>query len=440
MRVRNSLVLSFIAFSLGVLPAVAAGAAQHPSFALANSLAGHGNYKQAVEEYKKALAAQPGNPKVHHMYGRTLALMGLLQSAVDEYRVVLKLNGGKKDAELENDIGVALAAVGSDDLPEAAIHLKNAVTLNPKFIAAYNNLGVALSRLGDYRAARDVFAQSLKMQPTNKSIEKKLADMNGKLAQSKHFDYAMPKPAEVKPAETTAVTPPATPADVKPVEQAPAAVVTTPPVVKEPVKTVTEPVKPVAKPATAAVKPAAKPVVAKPPVETAAPLAVSPKANPNVMPTTTNAPVAGVTTKVDGVSTSLDATPTTTTTTTVKTTTTTTDATLNSSTSTTTTTEGTGTTTTGASTTTGGTGTTGDTTTTTPPPATTGAPAVATPTPTDSSATTPTEAPTSTTPTGAPTAPAADSTEPATTTSTDKPADTSSTTDSESSSESKPKQ
>lgn len=353
MRICNSLALSFLALSLIIPPASASGASgQLPSFNAANSLAGHGNYKQAVDEYKKALAAQPNNAKVHHMYGRTLALMGLLQSAVDEYRIALKLTS-KPDAELENDIGVAMAALGTDDLPEAAIHLKKAVTLSPKFIAAFNNLGVALSRLGDYRAARDVFTQSLKMQPTNKSIEKKLADMNTKLGQSKHFDYSVPK-KDAKAPETTATTAPAG-------QTAESVKVADPTKVSEPVKVaqpatspdgvkVAQPIRTIGKqeepPARAVMKATPKPPVAavtsSKPIDTAAPVAVSPKTT-NVLPTTTSAPVAGVTTKVDGVSTSLDAEPAspTVTTTTVKTTTTTSDATLNSSATSTTTTEGT---------------------------------------------------------------------------------------------------
>src|SRR5207237_1371728 len=66
---------------------------------------------------------------------------------------------------------------------------------------AYNNLGVTLSRLGDYKAARDAFDVSLKIQPSNDKIAAKLKEVTAKLGESKHFDYnaTAVAPASVQP-------------------------------------------------------------------------------------------------------------------------------------------------------------------------------------------------------------------------------------------------
>lgn len=321
MRISEVVLLSlvFLAISVPLSPSAdaaakrAAAKAQNAAFNQANSLAGHSQYKQAIEKYKQALAQEPNNAAIHHMYGRTMALMGLLPSAVDEYRIALKLQKAP-NSELENDIGVALAA--NDEPAEAAIHLKKAVTMNPKFIAAFNNLGVALARVGDYRAARDAFQASLKMQPTNKYISQKLNDVTAKLGMSKHFDFTMPKP-DAPAATTTAVTPPAeqTPDGTESGAMAnPVKVETPTKPAEQPVATVApkKPEKPVEQPvATVAPKKPEKPVehvtAVTPKKPVATPVVKAPVATPAIeappAPIATGsggsaAPVAGVTTSI----------------------------------------------------------------------------------------------------------------------------------------------
>lgn len=195
--------LAAASLDCSVLAASTKQAAVKPSQTLylqANSLAGNSRYQEALTKYKSALALDPSNAKIHHMYGRTLALMGSLGEAVMAYRFALSLQKASS-AELENDIGVALAT--NEELGEAAVHLKKAVTIDPKFIAGYNNLGVTMSRLGDYKAARDAFQTSIKLQPSNKRIAEKLAALASKVGQSKPFDFNNPN-AFQKPLENSA--------------------------------------------------------------------------------------------------------------------------------------------------------------------------------------------------------------------------------------------
>jgi tetratricopeptide (TPR) repeat protein len=194
-RKKISLALSLsILLSAGFFAQAQAAAPPRKSMVLfnqANSLSGRNKFKEAIEKYKEAIQLEPGNAFFYHMYGLTLAHMGLLQDAVTQYKQSMSLTSNPS-AALYNDLGVALANLG--DYAESACNLKKAVTINPKFIAAYNNLGVALENLGDYKQAREVFKTSLKLQPTNKVIEIRHQKVSTKVGESKPFDY---KSAEV---------------------------------------------------------------------------------------------------------------------------------------------------------------------------------------------------------------------------------------------------
>lgn len=170
--------------ALGVL-AVGAKPAKNQALLAANRLSVDRKFAEAIEKYKQAIVIEPKNPDCYQMYGRTLALMGLAGEAIDQYKMALKL---RANAELYNDLGVAL--VVNDNVAEGANSLKKAVELEPKYIGAYNNLGAALQKLGDYKQAYEAFLTSLKMQPTNPVIQKRLQMAKAKMASSKHFDFA----------------------------------------------------------------------------------------------------------------------------------------------------------------------------------------------------------------------------------------------------------
>lgn len=151
----------------------------------ANKLAVNRKYSEAIEKYKEAITLNPKNPDCYHMYGRTLALMGLAYEAIAQYRLAYELK--PSSAELCNDIGVAL--VVNDNITHGANFLKRATMLNTRYVSAYNNLGVALQKLGDYRQAEEAFLSSLKLQPTNPVIQKRHQLLKEKLSSTRHFEF-----------------------------------------------------------------------------------------------------------------------------------------------------------------------------------------------------------------------------------------------------------
>ncbi len=163
------------------------------AFSSANTLAAHGRYDEAIAKYRIALRQNSHNGQIHHMYGRTLALMGYFGDAVQQYSQAAVLLA-EPSAALEYDWGVAYAAGGENE--EGVRHLLRAVNISPRFIAAYNNLGIALGRLGDYSGAIAAYEASLQLQPTNSIIANKLADLRGVLNGTikPHIEQVAPAP------------------------------------------------------------------------------------------------------------------------------------------------------------------------------------------------------------------------------------------------------
>ncbi|MBY0356907.1 MAG: tetratricopeptide repeat protein [Candidatus Obscuribacterales bacterium] len=186
MKFRCLCLLLSLASSLGSVAWSAEGrASRNEVLHCANKLSIERRYSEALEKYKEAIALNPKNPDCYHMYGRTLALMGLINEALEQYQTALRLKPGS--AELYNDMGVA--SVMNEDLAKGANLLHQATKLNPHYAAAYNNLGVALQKLGDYKQAGDSFLASLKLQPTNPVIQKRYQIAKSRLNISRHFDF-----------------------------------------------------------------------------------------------------------------------------------------------------------------------------------------------------------------------------------------------------------
>lgn len=112
-----------------------------------------------------------------HKNGRKLALLGQFNDAIVEYENASRTRGysNEKQAELNNDMGVALLSLGKAH--QAQRQFEQALHNNPSFLAAYNNLGMALCVEHDYRRARTAFQQALKLQPGNSYASTKLKEL-----------------------------------------------------------------------------------------------------------------------------------------------------------------------------------------------------------------------------------------------------------------------
>lgn len=166
-----------------------------PCVQQANSLVAKGNLKGAMSLYQQAIKQAPTDWVAYHLYGRTLALSGNKKAAIEPYRSALKL--APNNVEVLNDLGVALAA--THEFYEAADILRQALSRDPMFIQAYNNYGITLMCLRDYKGAVRAFRDSLRLQPNNPAVTKRLQEALTKDIEAAAATEASGEPGCVEP-------------------------------------------------------------------------------------------------------------------------------------------------------------------------------------------------------------------------------------------------
>ena len=85
---------------------------------------------------------------------------GDLTAAESHYRQALP---GRPTAETHNGLGFVLARQNRTD--EAVVEFRKAITADPKFVPAYNNLAEALAKQGQLEDAADYYRRSLAQRP-----------------------------------------------------------------------------------------------------------------------------------------------------------------------------------------------------------------------------------------------------------------------------------
>lgn len=127
---------------------------EDPRYVLALSLAELGKLKEAIEEYKQVIAlAIKDDPKILSYYnmGNAYLDLGEYQRAVDSYKQAINLDSTL--SKPHNNLGLAYAARGR--LAEAQAEFAEAVRLKPDYDEAHYNLGVAYLQLGRKQDAEE---------------------------------------------------------------------------------------------------------------------------------------------------------------------------------------------------------------------------------------------------------------------------------------------
>ncbi|OGF46896.1 MAG: hypothetical protein A2231_12640 [Candidatus Firestonebacteria bacterium RIFOXYA2_FULL_40_8] len=115
----------------------------------------------AMENYKKAIAANPKSPVARYNLGIIYKKKKMLAEAEAEYKEAIRLNPDYYDAL--NNLGSMF--VNNGRAVEAEEYLTRAVYVNPESADAYFNLGVAKNDQKKYDEALKVFDQTLKLNP-----------------------------------------------------------------------------------------------------------------------------------------------------------------------------------------------------------------------------------------------------------------------------------
>lgn len=116
---------------------------------IAQSFFSLGDYRKAVEVYKKILLQIPAHPETHNALALCHGRLKEYDKAVKHYRKALELNPAS--AEAHYNYGALLGRLYK--YKSALTHFERAVALKPNHQAARKSLGIYLFKLGDLDAA-----------------------------------------------------------------------------------------------------------------------------------------------------------------------------------------------------------------------------------------------------------------------------------------------
>jgi superkiller protein 3 len=75
----------------------------------------------------------------------------------------------REDAKAQVSFGIAIAKAGL--WRDAVSHWEKAIKLDPKYAAAWNNLGIGYEQLGRFKEAREAYEEALKLDVNNTFIK-----------------------------------------------------------------------------------------------------------------------------------------------------------------------------------------------------------------------------------------------------------------------------
>jgi tetratricopeptide (TPR) repeat protein len=139
---------------------------QYPRNALAHSSLGAvlrkaGVVDEAIQEYKIALGLERGYAKDHNELGACYYEKGMLKEAAEEFTRALELDPGLAAAYA--NLGSALG--DQKFYQEAATYFEKAIQLDEKYIRAYNGLAVTYARMKKYDQARKLWEKIVVLDP-----------------------------------------------------------------------------------------------------------------------------------------------------------------------------------------------------------------------------------------------------------------------------------
>ena len=158
---------------------------------LGHALAQQGNPREAVEFYRMALRLKPELIEAHNNLGNALSDLGEVDEAITHYEFVLARKPQHADAL--NNYGVALAMKGR--LPEAVARIEEALKLAPDKLSAHSNLGNVFAMMGRHADATVQYRRALEMSPNDARTLNNLGNVysaQGQLDEAvKHYEQAI---------------------------------------------------------------------------------------------------------------------------------------------------------------------------------------------------------------------------------------------------------
>jgi predicted CXXCH cytochrome family protein len=129
---------------------------------LAAALIGKGDYVQATEVLRQAVASPPADDALFTALGNSYLRQQMLPQAQQALRRALEIN--PEQAEAQNRLG--LVAIRKNDPGEAEVRFRDALRSQPDFAEAHTNLGYLLTEHRNYAEAAYHFQRAVAINPS----------------------------------------------------------------------------------------------------------------------------------------------------------------------------------------------------------------------------------------------------------------------------------
>jgi Flp pilus assembly protein TadD len=161
-RMRAGLAVVACGVLLGAGNAQGSGTGEPASRPRAEQLAAKGDYRGAIEEFRKAVSETPNDARLHNRLGVCYQKAGKLGAAEKEYQNALKLD--PSFAEAYNNLGTVQHARRKYE--KAVRSYRLAIEARPSLATAHKNIGTAYLALGRVDEGSAAYQRALELDPS----------------------------------------------------------------------------------------------------------------------------------------------------------------------------------------------------------------------------------------------------------------------------------
>ena len=115
------------------------------------------SFEEAVKAYKKAIGINSDKDEAYYNMGGVYTMLNKFEKAIKAYKEAIEINPNKYGAY--NNMG--LAYTGLDKFKEAIKALKKAIEIKPDFDEAYYSMGIAYTLLNEFDKALEAYEKSI---------------------------------------------------------------------------------------------------------------------------------------------------------------------------------------------------------------------------------------------------------------------------------------
>ncbi len=165
---------------------------------LAFALAQAGNVDEAMAQLEKTLKLDPDNPLTHNAFGALKAQQGRIEDAVPNFEAAIRADPNFEDALFN----LAAAEVYLERHDAARKHLDRVLEINPQHPRAYALRARSLAADKEYEKAREDFRKALEIRPQDVDSRLNLAELAEGLGDSQEAIAEYRKVVAAAPAST----------------------------------------------------------------------------------------------------------------------------------------------------------------------------------------------------------------------------------------------